>query len=162
MSKPSNVERSQWRTKCRQRLAEHINPADVRLKPSEEDPYRWQRSEDKEYLFEKHLSKLSVGPLMELYRGIGVHFKAIKPSREAVVQPSREIQDLKDEVARLKDGRSEVIRQVKAQIVKYKRENHDLRRLYHRQQRLLIRHRDVLEDLLKENVSLEQTFPYHR
>ncbi|KAH7228906.1 hypothetical protein BKA60DRAFT_532811 [Fusarium oxysporum] len=119
MSKPSNVERSQWRTKCRQRLAEHINnslsldiaPADVRLKPSEEDPYRWQRSEDKEYLFEKHLSKLSVGPLMELCRGIGIHFKAVQPSREAIKQPSREIQDLKDEVARLKDARSEVIRQ---------------------------------------------------
>ena len=51
-----------------------IDPAYVRLIPSEEDPYRWERSSEKEYLFEKHHSMLCFGPLMELEKGWGRPF----------------------------------------------------------------------------------------
>ncbi|KAG4258500.1 hypothetical protein FPRO03_03454 [Fusarium proliferatum] len=132
-----------------------IDPANVRLKPSEEDLYRWQPSSGKEHLFEKHLSKLSVGPLMELCKGIGTSFKAVHPSTEVAKQPWNEMEDLKDEVVRLREGRSEAIRQAKSHIGKYKRENCELKRRNHKQQRLLSRYRDVMMGLLRDTEYVE-------
>ncbi|CVL09322.1 uncharacterized protein FMAN_15486 [Fusarium mangiferae] len=86
----SNVERSRWRTKCRQVLCNHINstlgitldPSQVRLHPSRDDPYRWSVSPGKEYLFEKNLSDQSLGIYKELHDGINIYFEATKaPSR---------------------------------------------------------------------------------
>ncbi|KAH7115492.1 hypothetical protein B0J13DRAFT_653900 [Dactylonectria estremocensis] len=154
MSKPSNVDRSNWRTKCGQRLAEHINdsldltidPADVRLIPSDEDPYRWKRGSEKEYLFEKHLSKLSVGPLMELCKGVGSSFR-------------------RDEISKLKEERPEIMQLAKKERSekmlakrhggKYKREYCELRRKYHKQQQLLARYKGLMTDLLRDCESIE-------
>ncbi|KAF4997710.1 hypothetical protein FDECE_12017 [Fusarium decemcellulare] len=175
MSKPSNVDRSQWRTKCRQRLAEHINqslglkidPADVRLIPSEEDPYRWKRTSQKEHLFEKHLSKLSVGPLMELCREVGISFYAIHPTVEVGKKSWDETQDLKDEISKLKEERCEILQLAKKErsesmlakrhIGKYKRDYCELRRRYSKQQQLLSRLNDLMTGFVRDSESIEST-----
>ncbi len=54
-----------------------IEPAEVRLITSGDDPYTWQRLPGKEHLFEKHLSKHSIGAYRELCRGVGVSFEAV-------------------------------------------------------------------------------------
>lgn len=61
-------------------LGLEVDPAQVRLIPAEEDPYEWNVQAGYENLFEKHLSKLSIGPLMRLCRGIGIFFHAARPN----------------------------------------------------------------------------------
>jgi hypothetical protein len=83
--KQSNVERGQWRTKCRETLAQHIkarvgislDPAHVRLKTSREDAYSWHALPEKQHLFEKSLSDHSTGAYKELCEGAGITFEAI-------------------------------------------------------------------------------------
>ncbi|KPM41098.1 hypothetical protein AK830_g5497 [Neonectria ditissima] len=82
----SNVERTEWRAKCREALCKHINstlgmtlkPSQVRLHPTRDDPYQWRVLPEKQYLFEKNLSDYSVGVYKELHDGIGVSFRAIR------------------------------------------------------------------------------------
>lgn len=98
----SNVNRAAARIKCRKKLSEHIRkiqlpnggyrplttvsraklaitiePAEVRLITSADDPYTWQILPEKEHLFKKHLSKHSIGAYRELCRGVGVSFEAV-------------------------------------------------------------------------------------
>ena len=101
MVRSSNLDRSAYRTKCRQKLSEHIRkiwlpiggctlltssqviklgisiePAEVRLITSASDPYTWQALPEKQHLFRKNLSKHSIGAYRELCRGVGVSFEA--------------------------------------------------------------------------------------
>ena len=46
---------------------------------NDDDPYRWAISPGNEHLFEKHLSKLSIGPLTQLCREVGTGFYAEHP-----------------------------------------------------------------------------------
>lgn len=67
-----------------------MDPANVRLLPQKDDPYCWAALPGKENLFEpklfqKHLSKLSIGPLMELWHGVGSTFCAVSKSRQSNV-----------------------------------------------------------------------------
>lgn len=95
-----NAERRRWRDKCRAHLSEHIGkicvlsvtslpkglagqklgitvqPAQIRLLPRHEDPYRWQWLPEKGYLFSKNLSDHSTGAYKELCKGVGVTFEA--------------------------------------------------------------------------------------
>ncbi len=59
------------------KLGISIEPAEVRLITSGDDPYTWQTLPEKQHLFEKHLSKHSIGAYRELCRGVGVSFEAI-------------------------------------------------------------------------------------
>ena len=59
-----------------------VEPAQVRLKPHAEDKYTWAPQPEKEHLFEeqlfeKHLSKHSIGALMKLCREVGDTFQAV-------------------------------------------------------------------------------------
>ncbi|KAI9736743.1 MAG: hypothetical protein M1834_000947 [Cirrosporium novae-zelandiae] len=80
-----NQERTIWRTKCREKLSEHINsrlniklaPSDVRLITSERETYKWICNPGKEYLFAKHLSKLSIGVYKDLCAEVGKSFEAV-------------------------------------------------------------------------------------
>jgi hypothetical protein len=54
-----------------------IDPAQVRLITSTDDPYTWKALPGKEHLFKKQLSKLSIGAYMELWREVGVSFEAV-------------------------------------------------------------------------------------
>ena len=82
-SRSSKLERASWRTKCRRVLSEHIReihpfpwvlaelipfkgstlgisiePSEVRLITSGDDPYTWTILPGKEHLFKKYLSKV--------------------------------------------------------------------------------------------------------
>jgi hypothetical protein len=119
LPRPSNQDRARWRTKCRQKLSEHISkisafkvsrnfldtnettegqlgisidPSEVRLITRVEDPYSWQSLPARTYLFEKNLSKHSIGAYMELCREVGVSFEAVaKEVRKLIVTPSMKL-----------------------------------------------------------------------
>ncbi|KAL9082813.1 MAG: hypothetical protein Q9165_008772 [Trypethelium subeluteriae] len=85
----SNQERQRLRTKCREKLSEHINsrlgikidPANVRLNPVRNEPYAWKILPEQEErllkIFSKNLSEHSVGVYKELIEGVGVSFEAV-------------------------------------------------------------------------------------
>lgn len=54
-----------------------IEPAQVRLITSKDDPYCWKILPGKEHLFQKQLSKHSIGAYMELFREVGASFEAV-------------------------------------------------------------------------------------
>ena len=54
-----------------------VEPAEVRLITSANDPYTWQILAGKEHLFTKNLSKHSIGAYRELCRGVGVSFETV-------------------------------------------------------------------------------------
>ena len=63
-----------------------VEPAEVRLITSADDPYNWRILSEKQYLFKKHLSKHSIGAYRELCREVGRSFEAVlapKPSNAA-------------------------------------------------------------------------------
>ncbi|KAF8856264.1 hypothetical protein BDZ45DRAFT_804288 [Acephala macrosclerotiorum] len=83
--RPSNVDRAKWRTKCREILSQHIqnqlgisiDPSEVRLITNEEDPYSWKYLPTRAHLFQKSLSKHSIGAYMELCREVDISFEAV-------------------------------------------------------------------------------------
>jgi hypothetical protein len=62
----------------------------VRLKTNADDPYTWERMEEKEHLFSKNLSDLSSGQLKDLCDGVDKSFVAI---HKAPVQSLPQTQD---------------------------------------------------------------------
>jgi hypothetical protein len=54
-----------------------VEPAQVRLITTNDDLYSWKVLPGKEHLFEKQLSKHSIGAYMELFREVGVSFEAV-------------------------------------------------------------------------------------
>ncbi|KAK1838832.1 hypothetical protein CCHR01_18544 [Colletotrichum chrysophilum] len=93
----SNLERARWRSKCRQRLAEHIvedrvgltlDPSQVRLHPSTDDGYCWKVLNDAHnYLFDKkkNLSDQSIGIYKDLYNLCGEVFEAVPREQVSAV-----------------------------------------------------------------------------
>ena len=98
----NNLNRAACREKCRQKLSKHIctippssgeyqvltksevtnlgisiEPAEVRLITRAGDPYTWRILPEKQYLFEKHLSKHSIGAYRELCQEVGISFEAV-------------------------------------------------------------------------------------
>ncbi len=59
------------------KLGISIEPAEVRLITSGDDPYTWRVLLEKQHLFIKYLSKHSIGAYRELYRGVSILFEAI-------------------------------------------------------------------------------------
>ena len=60
-----------------ERLGISIEPSQVRLKTRLDDPYKWEKMKEREYLFMKNLSNLSTNQLRELCNGIGKSFVAV-------------------------------------------------------------------------------------
>jgi hypothetical protein len=54
-----------------------VEPAQVRLITTADDLYSWKVLPGKEHLFEKQLSKHSIGAYMELFRDVGDSFEAV-------------------------------------------------------------------------------------
>ncbi|KAI9770497.1 MAG: hypothetical protein M1839_003178 [Geoglossum umbratile] len=87
----ANLERAKWRTRCRQRLSEHIQgklgisiePSQVRLITGIDDPYNWSFLPEKRHLFSKHLSKHSTSAYMQLCREVGTSFEAVNADTSA-------------------------------------------------------------------------------
>ena len=59
------------------KLGISVEPAEVRLLISVDNPYAWQVLPEKHHLFKKQLSKHSIGAYRELYREVGISFEAI-------------------------------------------------------------------------------------
>ncbi|RYO14562.1 hypothetical protein AA0113_g12245 [Alternaria arborescens] len=64
-----------------QQLGFRIDPLDVRLITGHDEAYTWSYMPEKAYLFQKHLSKHSMGACIELYDEVGKTFEAIKAAR---------------------------------------------------------------------------------
>ena len=99
--RPNNVKRTEWNKKCREKLSAHIckshhllwsdatdtskdkklgiviEASQVRLKTNTNDPYTWEKMDEKEHLFSKNLSDLSIGQLKDLCDGVDRSFIAI-------------------------------------------------------------------------------------
>ncbi|KEF50869.1 uncharacterized protein A1O9_13081 [Exophiala aquamarina CBS 119918] len=105
-----NLQRAEWRQKCRQLLAEHlrtklgiaIDPHRIRLRTDpRHDGYTWAPVSGHEHrfqdgLFAKQLSKHSVGAYMTLCREVGRYFEAVSTwdrerSRTAGRSPETEV-----------------------------------------------------------------------
>ena len=54
-----------------------IETLQVRLKTNADDPYTWEKLDEKEHLFSKNLSDLSIGQLKDLCDGVDKFFIAI-------------------------------------------------------------------------------------
>jgi len=54
-----------------------IEASQVRLKTNADDPYTWEKMEEKAQLFSKNLSDLSTGQLKDLCDDVGKSFVAI-------------------------------------------------------------------------------------
>ncbi|OCK82377.1 hypothetical protein K432DRAFT_391329 [Lepidopterella palustris CBS 459.81] len=113
LPRPSNLDRARWRTECREKLSEHIksklgisiDPSEVRLITRIEDPYSWQSLPARTHLFEKNLSKHSIGAYMELCREVGVSFEAVAKEKILFTGPvanfTDRIEELEAESSRL-------------------------------------------------------------
>lgn len=68
------------------KLGISVEPTEVRLITSADDAYTWQKLPEMQHLFQKQLSKHSVGAYRELCRGVDVSFEAVlvdEPSKIA-------------------------------------------------------------------------------
>lgn len=61
-----------------QQLGFRIDPLEVRLITSSDDPYTWSYMPEKAHLFQKHLSKHTMGACVELYDEVGKTFEAVR------------------------------------------------------------------------------------
>ncbi|KAL6152630.1 hypothetical protein ACJQWK_04764 [Exserohilum turcicum] len=59
-------------------LGFRIDPLEVRLITSSDDPYTWSYMPEKAHLFQKHLSKHTMGACVELYDEVGKTFEAVR------------------------------------------------------------------------------------
>lgn len=99
--RPNNVKRTEWNKKCREKLSAYIyksrhllysavtdtskdrrlgiviEASQVRLKTNADDPYIWEKLDEKEHLFSKNLSDLSIGQLKDLCDGVDKSLIAI-------------------------------------------------------------------------------------
>ncbi|CAG8898481.1 unnamed protein product [Penicillium egyptiacum] len=74
------------------RLELIVDPSEVRLKTEDECLYTWQIDDPSlEPLFQKHMSKHSVGAYMQLHREVGKKFRAV-PTK-AATQAEAKIKD---------------------------------------------------------------------
>ena len=65
-----------------------VEESQVRLKTTLDDPYTWEKMEEKEHLFLKNLSDLSTSQLKDLCDGVGKSFTAIwKAPIQSETQP---------------------------------------------------------------------------
>lgn len=67
-----------------------IEASPVRLKTNADDPYTWEKMDEKEHLFSKNLSDCSIGQLKDLCDGVDTSFLAIW---KAPFQPELPAQD---------------------------------------------------------------------
>jgi hypothetical protein len=85
-----------------------VEPAQVRLITAVEDLYRWKFLPGKEHLFEKQLSKHSIGAYMELFRDVGISFEAVlaetanqEPAIDGSITFTRRILELERDKSKL-------------------------------------------------------------
>ncbi|KAJ6436206.1 FAD dependent oxidoreductase [Purpureocillium lavendulum] len=103
----------------------------------------------KEYLFKKHLSKLSIGPLMELYREVGETFRAVKQTGELRERRSPET-DALGELDRMRRERATLVCTVKRRLKGYQREHRRLKQENEQQKALIAKYKAMVQCILQE------------
>ncbi|KAF2786197.1 hypothetical protein K505DRAFT_354607 [Melanomma pulvis-pyrius CBS 109.77] len=111
----SNAERAKLRTRCREALSKHIerqlgfrvDPFKVRLITGPDEPYQWSYLEEQAHLFQKHLSKHTMGAYVELLDGIGKTFEAIAVKLDASF--TARIERLEHRCAALEEDRLKLV-----------------------------------------------------
>ncbi|KAH8655630.1 hypothetical protein BX600DRAFT_416760 [Xylariales sp. PMI_506] len=81
----SNIERKEWRSRCRDMLANHIEQrigisipaADIRLITSLSDPYSWKFLPEVKHLFSKNLSDHSINAYKQVCQSLGESFEVL-------------------------------------------------------------------------------------
>lgn len=129
-----------------------INPINIRLIPAEDDPYRWQFEPEKSYLFAKHLSKLSVGPLMELCREVGASFYAVPPAKDGSMGfTKRESSLRREKQQRPHVEESIAMRELKKRLQSYRQERRRLKHQNVRQMALIAKYRTLMTSFLQDS-----------
>lgn len=128
-----------------------VDPDRVRLLTSPNDPYTWghvpgNENSFKPELFNNHLSKLSVGPLTELYREVGSSFRAVL---RTTVRISASPQAGVQEVERLHDKGQNIARKLQKKIRKLKKENKRWEAQARQQKKLLETYKHLAERILE-------------
>lgn len=132
-----------------------IHPPDVRLIPNATDPYSWgpipgKETMFKDILFAKHLSKLSIGPLMELCRGVGKTFRAIKP---ADLPPDcSHKSDAKVERGRLFQEENDIVQDMRRRLRGYKRKHKILWDHIEKQDALIAKYRAAAQAIVQQPI----------
>ncbi|PZD29767.1 hypothetical protein A1F96_04891 [Pyrenophora tritici-repentis] len=121
-SKKSNEERARWRLRCRKKLADHIeqqlgfhiDPQAVMLITSPDEPYTWSYMPERAHLFQKHLSKHTMGAYVQLCAEVGETFEAIRTGARRVpgaldVSFTSTIKQLEQKYALLQNDHNRVV-----------------------------------------------------
>lgn len=144
-----NPPRHSWQLIGRQ-LGIKIDPASVRLLPQSDDSYSWaalpgKESLFKQKLFQKHLSKLSIGPLIELCHGVGNTFQAVFSSENGDINSAAALPMPHDQPTNLV---SDVLR-LKKELKRVKRKKQGLARQNQRQRILIDKFRSIAHGILQ-------------
>lgn len=135
-------------------LGMQMDPANVRLLPQKDDPYYWAALPGKENrfeprLFQKHLSKLSIGPLMELCHGVGSTFCAFSKSRQGHDNTGN-IRSISD--AQHESLVNDVLR-LKRELKRSRRRGQGLAHQNKRQMVMIIKFRSIAQGILDATAS---------
>lgn len=128
-----------------------VDPANIRLIPAKDDPYYWQSLPGKSYLFDKHLSKLSIGPLMELCREVGTSFWAVTPSVEKSTNSAAREKSPQKQKTMPHHEAFKATHELRKRLKVFQRERRRLRRQNEMQKTLISRYRSIMGSFLKDS-----------
>jgi hypothetical protein len=139
-------------------LGLNVDPSEVRLKPNNEDRYRWRLlpgcERSFEHLFEKHMSKQTKGIYMELWREVGRSFEAVayefgsdNDDESRIISFSDQIEALCNENARLEHENATWKRDFKEWEVKAQKTDFEYGRLLHKYQELQQQHIEMSKQI---------------
>ncbi len=83
------------------KLGISVEPIEVRLITSADDPYDWRILPEKEHLFRKHLSKHSIGAYRELCREVGILFEAVLAPESSSAAEGKVLEDIRGPIVGL-------------------------------------------------------------
>lgn len=126
----------------------------MRLIPNAADDYQWEPVPGKEYLFTKHLSKLSIGPLMELCREVGQSFRAVR--RGAPAGTCTSTANSQTELEKMRQERAALVCSVKRRLKGYQREYRKLRLENEQQKALIVKYKAMVQGLLQDGPAVPQ------
>ena len=77
-----------------QQIGVRVDPLEVRLITSQDEPYKWSYLPEKAHLFQKHLSKHTIGAYVELFDEVGKTFEAMAVSFDKATEASGHHEEL--------------------------------------------------------------------
>jgi hypothetical protein len=112
-----------------------VEPAQVRLITTSDDQYCWKVLPGKEHLFEKQMSKHSIGAYMELFREVGVSFEAVLATSETTKQDRGSDNTFSRKIEQLESNKQSLIEELclcKSRVERAEKEIDQLRTTVYR------------------------------